>query len=124
MLETRKRINAQLLGVPIVNTHNPQLIALTSSSFDQLSNVPIEHTTDTPSIFTNAPSTQSPAHGRMSYAAHLSTLVPDSVVTLPWYQRLMRRSAGMQGVAVKGGTAAEGAEEGPTPEMDHLLKKV
>ena len=131
MLERRRRINAQLQSVPIVNTHNPNLSALTSSPFDQLANVPIEHTSDTPSLFPSSTSAspipttslQSPQHSRLSYAAQLATLVPDSVVTLPWYQRLMRRTADKPGVgAVRG--PADGAEEGPTPEMDHLLKKV
>ena len=93
----------------IVNTHNPSLTAFASSPFDSTTAIPIEHTQDTPSLF-SASNSPSPSHRLL-----FSPFVPQSVSSLPWYQRMVRR-------AVDGG-GAEG-DEGPTAELEHLLKKV
>ena len=159
MLERRRRINAQLYGVAIVNTHNPQLEALASSPFDQARDIPIEHTSDTYNLFTQPASPThphsptSPSHSSLSssptshsssssssssYASSpsprhalsfrggLSTLVPQSVAKLPWYQRIVRRNVDAAGSVSRasggGGDATDDA--GQSPETALLLKKV
>ena len=114
----RRRINHQLKDIAIINTHNPHLTALSSSPFDQAQDIPIEHTRDTPSLFNPSPSTP-------SYPQRPFTIVSQSMTTVPWYQRLSRRTVDGGGGARGAGTGpGSEAEEGPTLETAHLLKKV
>ena len=126
--ERRRQINKQLAHVAIINTHNPNFIALSSSPFDQAQNIPTAHTTteeeetdalliptnhvtlslsspsalspsssSTTSHFHSSSTSSTPPHSRSSSPLPaplrlLSAVVPQSVSSLPWYQRLMRRS--------------------------------
>ena len=113
MQERRRQINHELAHVAIINTHNPNLIALASSPFDQARDIPTGgHTQETDTLLLPAsrsnsalpsssplspssshydPSTRSTSPLPAPYR-FLSSVVPYSISSLPWYQRLMRRS--------------------------------
>ena len=120
MQERRRQINHELAHVAIINTHNPNLTALASSPFDQAQDIPTQHTEEadtlllpsshtatfpllsSPSLSSaSSPSNVSPPPSRSTSPLpvqyrFLSSIVPYSISSLPWYQRLMRRSLSNQ----------------------------